>query len=306
MSPRMAVVGTLLTAAVLSAQPKIDGVGPVGEIKKLHGGFGFTEGPAADAEGNVYFTDIPKETIHKIALDGKLSTFVEKSRHANGLMFNGRGELVACEMDGQVVAYSTDGKTRRVLADKHEGKRFNAPNDLVVDQHGGVYFTDPEFRAPKEWPQVIRSFYYVAADGKVTRLADKDQPNPNGIILSPDEKTLYVVPSGSAKMMAYPVTGPGKIGEGKVFCELDQQKGMKDKGGDGLAVDVTGNLYITSNLGVQVFDPKGSKLGIIAFPEQPANVEFGGKDLKTLYVTARESVYACEMAVAGHRFPGKK
>lgn len=300
-------VAVLLALAVPAlGQDKIPGLGPVGPVKKLHTGFEFTEGPAADAAGNVYFSDIPKERIHKIDLDGKLSVFREKTNHSNGLMFNGKGELVACEMDGQVAAYSADGKNRRVVADKYDGKRFNAPNDLVVDQHGGVYFTDPEFQAPMPFPQGIRSVYYAAADGKVTRLFDKDQPNPNGVILSPDEKTLYVIPSSSARMMAYPVTGPGKIGEGKVFCELEQAKGQKDRGGDGLTVDVKGNLYITSGLGLQVFDPAGKKLGVIPVPEQPANVTFGGKDFKTLYVTARTSVYTAEMEVAGHRFPGKK
>lgn len=297
----------LLALAVPAAgQDKIPGLGPVGPVQKLHSGFAFTEGPAADADGNVYFSDIPNERIHKIDLAGKLSVFREKTNHSNGLMFNGKGELVACEMDGQIAAYTADGKARRVVADKYDAKRFNAPNDLVVDQHGGVYFTDPEFRAPMPLPQGLRSVYYAAADGKVTRLFDKDQPNPNGVLLSPDEKTLYVIPSSTARMMAYPVTGPGKLGEGKVFCELEQPKGQKDKGGDGVALDAKGNLYITSGLGLQVFDPAGKKLGVIAFPEQPANAKFGGKAFKTLYVTARTSVYAVEMEVAGHRFPGKK
>jgi gluconolactonase len=298
------VVVALSAAAV--AQDKIAGLGPVGPAKKLLTGFKFTEGPAADTAGNVLFTDIPNERIHRVGADGKLTVFREKSHKANGLMFNGKGELVACEMDGQVAAYAADGSARRVLADKFDGKRFNAPNDLVVDRHGGVYFTDPEYNAPRPLPQSIRTFYYVAADGKVTRLHDKDLPNPNGIILSPDEKTLYVIPSSSSRMLAYPIEGPGKIGAARTFCELVQPKGQKDRGGDGLTVDARGNLYITSGLGLQVFDPSGRKLGIIPIPEAPANVTFGGKDSKTLYVTARTSVYTVDMEVAGHRFPGKK
>ena len=293
-------------AAAAVGQDKVAGLGPVGPVAKAHTGFKFTEGPAADAAGNVFFTDIPNERIHRVGADGKLAVFKEKSNKANGLMFNGKGELVACEMDGQVVAYSADGSARRVLADKFEGKRFNAPNDLVVDRHGGVYFTDPEYNAPRPLPQGIRTFYYIAADGKVTRLHGQDLPNPNGVILSPDEKTLYVIPSSSAKMLAYPVEGPGKVGAGRVFCELDQPKGAKDRGGDGLTVDEKGNLYITSGLGLQVFDPAGTKLAIIPIPESPANVTFGGPDRKTLYVTARTSVYTIPMEVAGHRFPGKK
>jgi gluconolactonase len=283
----------------------IPGIGPAGPVQKLHTGFKFTEGPAADADGNVYFSDIPNEKIHKIDPAGKLTVFREMSGKANGLMVNPKGEIVACEMGtGQVAAYSPDGKDRRVVAETYEGKRFNAPNDLVLDKAGGVYFTDPLFNAPKPPPQGKTCVYYADAGGKVARLVD-DLPNPNGVILSPDEKTLYVIPSGQKQMMAYPVEVPGKLGAGKVFCELDQAKQGGNAGGDGLTVDAKGNLYITSGLGLQVFDATGKKLGVIPFPEQPANVTFGGKDLKTLYVTARTSVYTCPMEVTGHRFPGK-
>src|SRR5207248_6185425 len=122
---------------------------------------------------------------------------------------------------------------------------------------------------------------------------------------SPDEKTLYVLPTMQKQMMAYPVESPGRLGAGKMFCELEQAKAGGNGGGDGGTVDSKGNVYITSAIGLQVFDPTGKKLGTIAFPEQPANATFGGKDLKTLYVTARTSVYTCPMEVAGHRYPGK-
>jgi gluconolactonase len=295
----------LMLARLLPAEDEkakaIPGVGPAGAIVKLHTGFNFTEGPAADRDGNVYFSDIPNERIHKVDADGKLFVFREKSKHANGLMLNAKGEIVACEMDGQVVAHSADGKARRIVAGKHDGKRFNAPNDLVIDKQGGVYFTDPTFGAPMPLPQGKTAVYYVSADGKVTRLLD-DLPNPNGVILSPDEKTLYVIPSGQARMMAYPVEGPGKIGAGRVFCTLKQRREGGNAGGDGLTVDSKGNLYITSELGLQVFNPDGKLLGIIALPEQPANVAFGGKDLKTLYVTARTSLYTVPMEATGHLF----
>jgi gluconolactonase len=298
------IVGSIVSSALSDddKQPQpISGIGPVGKIVKLHSDFKFTEGPAADREGNVYFSDIPNERIHKIDAAGKLSLFREKTNRANGLMLNAKGEIVACEMAGQIVAYSADGKSRRVLADKYHGKRFNAPNDLVLDMHGGVYFTDPAFGAPMPLPQEKTAVYYLAAGGEVTRLID-DLPNPNGVILSPDEKTLYVIPSGQAQMMAYPVEGAGKIGKGRVFCTLKQRKEGGKSGGDGVAVDVKGNLYITSDLGLQVFASDGKLLGIIALPEQPANVKFGGKDMKTLYVTARTSVYTVPMEIKGHRF----
>jgi gluconolactonase len=303
--PLAAAVLLIAAAAPASGQPKpIPGLGPTGEIKKLHTGFAFTEGPAADADGNVYFSDIPNKKIHKTDTAGNLSTFRENSNSANGLMVNGKGEIVACEMEGAIVAISPDGKNRRVITDQYDGKRYNAPNDLVIDKAGGVYFTDPQFRAPTPLPQGKTCVYYVDAASKVTRLID-DLPNPNGVRLSPDEKTLYVLPTGQKQMMAYPVEGPGKLGKGKTFCELQQAKEGGNSGGDGGTIDVKGNLYVAANTGLQVFDPAGKMLGTIAFPEQPANVTFGGKDMKTLYVTARTSVYTCPMEVAGHRYPGK-
>jgi gluconolactonase len=219
-------------------------------------------------------------------------------------MVNAKSEIVACEMDGRIVAISPDGKTVRAIVEQHEGKRFNAPNDLVVDKQGGVYFTDPAFRAPTPLPQGKTAVYYVGASGQAVRLID-NLPNPNGVILSVDEKTLYVIPTGQAEMMAYPVLSPGKLGEGKVFCTLQQAEGKKGSGGDGLTIDVKGNLYITSAIGLQVFDASGKFLGNIKFPEQPANVTFAGPGNKTLYVTARTSLYTVPMEVAGHVFPGK-
>ncbi|MGE3808478.1 MAG: SMP-30/gluconolactonase/LRE family protein [Gemmataceae bacterium] len=293
-----------VVSAAAQEKKAIPGIGPTGPVKKLHTGFAFVEGPAADKAGNLYFTDIPNERIHKVDREGKLSVFREKSNHCNGLMVNAKGEIVACEMDGQLAAYSPDGKERRVVIEKHGGNRFNAPNDLVLDKASGIYFTDPAFRAPKPLPQEKTAVYYLSADGKVTRLID-DLPNPNGVILSPDEQTLYVIPSGQAEMMSYPVEAPGKLGKGKVFCTLKQPEGKSGTGGDGLTVDTKGNLYITSGLGVQVYDPTGKLLGIIAFPEQPANVAFGGPEGKTLYATARTSLYAVPMEAKGHVFPGK-
>jgi gluconolactonase len=306
----MKLLSSCLLIVLLAAWPMqagdtpkaIPGIGPTGPVTKLYTGFAFTEGPAADREGNVYFTDIPNERIHKVDASGKLSVFREKSNHANGLMVNAKGEIVACEMDGRVVALSPDGKNVRVIADKYEGNRFNAPNDLVLDKQGGVYFTDPSFRAPKPLPQGKTAVYYVSPEGKVTRLID-DIKLPNGVILSPDEKTLYVIPSGQEDMMAYPVEAPGKLGKGRVFCKLQGEGGKPGGGGDGLTIDTKGNLYITATTGIQVFDPSGKYLGNIAIPEKPANVAFGGKDMKTLYVTAQKSLYTVPMAATGHVFP---
>ncbi|MFW6125311.1 MAG: SMP-30/gluconolactonase/LRE family protein, partial [Pirellulales bacterium] len=233
-----------MPAAAQDVGESIPGIGPAGDVQRLHTGFGFTEGPAADAGGNVYFTDVRNQRIHKVDRERNLSTFREESGRANGLMFNSEGELVACQMIGRLVKLSRDGSRLEVLADQYEGNRFNAPNDLVIDRPGGVYFTDPAFGAGRPLPQPVHGVYYRAPDGTVTRLID-DLRFPNGVILSPDEKTLYVVPTGQPEVMAYPVSAPGTLETGRVLCRLKQAEGRTGGGGDGLTVDTDGNLYIT-------------------------------------------------------------
>jgi gluconolactonase len=294
----------LITVGTASAHAQaIPGIGPIGDVQRLHTDFAFTEGPAADSNGNLYFTDIPNNRIHKRDPKGTLSIFSEPSGHCNGLMVVGN-RLLACEMDGRLKEYDLTTGEQKTLAAEYEGHRFNAPNDLVIDRTGGIYFTDPRYRAPEPWPQAKEAVYYRAADGKVTRLIE-DRTAPNGIILSPDEKTLYVIPSMEKQMWAYEVKSPGKIGNGKVVCEVNQPADAKTPaGGDGLTIDTKGNLYITTALGLQVFAPTGEQLGIIKIPEHPANVTFGGKDNKTLFVTARKSLYAIETKATGHVFSG--
>jgi gluconolactonase len=290
----------LLAASAVAAEP-IKGIGPVGEVELVKNNFQFLEGPAATPDGKLYFTDIPAETIHVLGTNGTIEVFFKPSGHANGLMYGGNGKLFACQMDGRVVSIDLKSKEVEVLADKYEDKRFNACNDLVIDKQGGIYFTDPRFSAPDPWPQGTEAVYYRAPDGKVTRLAD-DMAAPNGVILSPDQRTLYVIPSMQRQMLAYAITEPGKLGERRVFCELKQPESNNNSGGDGLTVDSSGNVYITSALGVQVYSPAGKLLGIIECPEQPANVTFGGAQNKTLYMTARKGLYRCQMEIAGHQF----
>ena len=286
------------------ADEPIPGIGPVGEIQKIEGTFHFTEGPTVDGDGVLYFTDIPADRIHRWTEQDGVSVFLEPAGHANGLMWTEKCGLRACQMDGKLVGIDIDTKEVTVLAEEFEGKRFNAPNDLVVDRQGGTYFTDPLYRAPTPLPQGMMSVYYVAADGKVTRVVDH-LPAPNGILLSPDETMLYVIPSQDSQVWAYPVLSPGELGEGKVLCKIRQTENSDGKqGGDGATVDTEGNLDLTTALGIQVLSPSGDYRGAIAFPEHPANVVFGGADLKTLIVTARTSVYYVPMAAQGHRYPG--
>lgn len=289
------------SATIASAGEPIAGLGPISDVTKVKGDFQFTEGPTKTPDGSLYFTDIPAESIFKLTRTGEVELFFKPSGFANGLMYGGGNRLLTCQMDGQLVAIDLADKSVTVLANQFNDKRFNACNDLVIDKQGGIYFTDPRYRAPEPWPQVKEAFYYRDPKGTVTRLGD-DISAPNGIILSPDEKTLYVVPSMQPEVMSYAISAPGKIGERKVLCKLKLVGESPAQGGDGLTVDSLGNLYITSALGLQVFSPNGKPLGIIEIPEHPANVTFGGPENKTLYITARTGLYKCEMSVAGHQF----
>lgn len=291
--------GTYIQAAETHSRREIPSLGPVGEVELIQSGFKFLEGPAKVPDGRIFFTDIPDETIYQLDVEGKVSQFLRPSGHANGLMYGGSGQLLVCQMDGFLSTVDIESRQLTVLAGSYENSRFNAPNDLVIDREGGIYFTDPRYRAPNPWPQTVEAFYYRSKDGQVTRLGD-GMLAPNGIALSPDEKTLYVIPSMQSNMMAFPVENSGKIGDGRVFCQLQQVGDQTDGGGDGLAVDVNGNVYITSAAGIQIFSDAGELLGIIEVPEQPANCAFGGPDNKTLYMTARTGLYRCTMPVAGH------
>ena len=284
-----------LTAS--GADGPIAGIGPKGPVEKVHGDFVFTEGPAADARGDVYFTDVRAEKIYKIGTDGKLETFLEGSQGCNGLMIDGRGRLIACQGLGKrIIAIDLATKEITPLADSIDGQPIDRPNDLAVDRRGGVYFTDP----------AKGLVGYVSADGKTSRVA-ADLPRPNGVLLSPDEATLYVLPSGSPDVLAYPVEGPGKVGDGRVLCRLEQAATGQSRGGDGLTVDAEGNLYLTQPAlqAIQVVSPVGKTLGMIAVPEAPSNCTFGGPEMKTLFITARTSLYAAPMEAKGHRPGGR-
>jgi gluconolactonase len=272
---------------------------PLGEIEKVATGFRFTEGPAWDPDrGNLYFSDIPANTIHRIDAEDAVTVLTKNSRHANGLLVDSDGRLLACEMDGNLVSYDLTSNKRKRLANTYNDKRFNAPNDLVIDRHGGIYFTDPVFSAPDPLPQTVQSVYYRSTDGKITRVTG-DIAAPNGIGLSPDGNRLYVSPTFQSEMLVYQVKGPGSLGQGQPFCQLTQPAEKENTGGDGIVIDVEGNVYFTTQLGVEIFSPSGDSVGLVRFPEQPANVTFAGTDRKTMVVTARTSVYRVKMPIAG-------
>lgn len=289
-----------LPSSLAHAQAPIQ---PTGPVELIRDGFEFLEGPAyVPQSGMLYFSDIPANKIYTLNASGEFGVFTDDARHTNGIVYvsGGKfaGKLAACQMDGQLVVYDPKTQDFEVLAAEYGNARFNAPNDLVVDAQGGVYFTDPLFRAPQPLPQEIQAVYYLATDGTVTRLTE-NLAAPNGVALSPDGSRLYAIPSQQAEMLVYEISSPGKIGEAKVFCTLKQPAGKTQTGGDGMVVDVEGNLYITSNLGVQIFSPQGEYRGLVQSGQQPANVTFGGEDLKTLYITARTGLYRVPMPIAG-------
>lgn len=272
---------------------------PTGKVELVKDGFAFTEGPAWEPKSqSLFFSDIPASAIHRLAADGTITTFTSKSKHTNGILITRDGRMLGCQMDGQVVRYDLQTAAATTLASRFGSKRFNAPNDLTVDEQGGIYFTDPLFRAPTPLPQKLQAVYYIAPDGTVTRVT-KNLAAPNGIGLSPDGKQLYVCPSQQSTMLVYDVISPGKLSDPKTFCKLEQPEGQSKTGADGITLDMQGNVYITSHIGVQIFSPDGKPLGVVAFPQQPANVCFGGADWKTMYVTARTGLYRVEMPIPG-------
>ena len=264
-------------------------VAPDAKVEKLAGGFKFTEGPAVDAKGNMFFTDIPNNRIHIWSVEGKLSTFREKSGGANGLFFDKDGNLIACEGGNRRLTSITGAGEVTVLADKYNGKRLNSPNDLWIDPAGGIYFSDPRYGSKEGLEQDGFHVYYISADRKQITRVTNDLKMPNGVLGTSDGKLLYVADPGASKTYAYPIEGPGKLGEKKLFAE---------QGSDGMTLDEKGNLYLTGK-GVIVYSPAGKKIETIAVPEGPANVCFGSKDRRTLFITARTSLYAVAMRVRG-------
>jgi len=299
--PYSFLIANLLFASVAFSQEteSIEGIGPTGPLKLVGKGFRFSEGPAADADGRLYFSDVRASNIHRLADDGSVELWLKDSGGANGLMFNAAGNLLACQAQhGRIVSFEMATKELTPIASEYGGKRFNGTNDLTVDRQGGVYFTDPKSgRAHQD----SAAFYYAAADGTVKRLAD-DLKYPNGVLLSPDEKTLYVLQYLSPELMAYQIKSPGVLGRGTVLCDLACKADHPERGGDGMTVDLMGNLYVTvpSIKSIQVIDSRGKSLGIIPLPVGPTNCTFAGPDRKTLYVTTAKAVYSLPMQAQGH------
>jgi gluconolactonase len=269
-------------------------IAPGAKLEKLAGGLAFTEGPAADAHGNVFFTDQPNDRILEWNTDGKLSTFMQPCGRSNGLCFDSQGNLWACADEKNELWRIDPEKKITVVVKDYQGKLLNGPNDVWIRPDGGLYFTDPYYkrsywkRGPKEL--AVEGVYYLSPDRhKLVRVVE-DMKQPNGIIGSPDGKVLYVADIGAGRSYAYDIRPDGKLANKRLFCKL---------GSDGMTIDDQDNVYLTGK-GVTVFDREGRQIEHIAVNELwTANICFGGKDRQTLFITASKSLYGLRMRVKG-------
>ncbi len=255
-------------------------------------GYGFTEGPAADARGNVFFSDGRNNSIYYYEFGRRATLFTDDSLDAIGMMFNRRGELCVCEgAAGRVVAFDIETKSKRILCDQFEGIRFNEPNDLAVDSHNGFYFSDPNYQH-RDQPTVRRQdVYYCDAEGRVSRVSTVCF-KPNGVLLSADDKTLYVADARGQRIYRYDVAGPGVLENESIFIDLLAANP------DGLTLDERGNLYVCcGKKGVKIFDALGAFVGVV--PIHTANCCFGGPDFKTLMLASQDLFLALPTQVAG-------
>jgi len=266
------------------------------KLEKLGEGYSFTEGPAVDRDGNVFFTDQPNDRIVKWdASTGKFSDWLKPAGRSNGTYFDKDGNLIACADEKNELWSISPDKKVTVLVKDFGGKLLNGPNDLWIRPDGGIYFTDPLYKRNywKRDPAMQQDgqhVYFLSADRKDVKRVATDLRQPNGIIGTPDGKTLYVADIGARKTHAYDINVDGTLANKRLFCEL---------GSDGMTIDNEGNVYLTGR-GVTVFDKTGKQIEQIPVAEGwTANVTFGGKDRDLLFITASKSVYGLKMRVKG-------
>lgn len=293
----LAVLCVFLAEPAMAANPaRADSpvIAPGAQLEKLADGFRFTEGPASDAKGNVFFTDQPNDRILCWTLEGKLRTFLQPSGRSNGLYFDAQGNLWACaDENNQLWCIDPQGQVT-VVVKNFEGKLLNGPNDLWIRPDGGVYFTDPFYPRPywKRGPKQIEveGVYFLAPDRKQLRRVADDLVRPNGLVGTPEGSLLYVADISAGKTYRYRIQVDGSLSNKQLFCSL---------GSDGMTIDERGNVYLTGK-GVFVFNPQGEQIEHIPVPEPwTANVCFGGPDRKHLFITASQALYRLRMQVSG-------
>jgi len=285
--------------------PDIPGVVAAGtKVQAIKGGFQGTEGPITLPDGNLIFTETNASRITKIDKDGNTSSFLEDTNGSNALAFF-KGKLISVQTTpGQTrVGVIYPKNSQSVYSDNFEGKSYGRPNDLVVDKKGGVYFTDPANTAQGTTPALPPAVYYIPAAGKAVKVADNIE-FPNGILLSRDEKTLYVNNTRGEYLLAFEVKADGSVGNRRNFAKYEgvtNNNGQAISGADGLAIDTQGRIYTAAATGVQVFSPRGQHLGTIPVSRAPQNLAFAGPDKKTLYIVGRGAAFRIQMLAQGFK-----
>jgi gluconolactonase len=271
------------------------------EAQRLATGFVFTEGPLWHPDGFYYFVDVRSSVLYRMTPGRPHEVVREKTGGGNGTTFDLQGRLILCEGDNRrVTRTGADGRIE-ILMDRFEGQRLNRPNDVVCKSYGSLYFTDPGLRVPLAEREVPHAgVYRVAPDGTQSLVADFEYPN--GLAFSPDERRLYVANTRWAQYIhLLELDAAGNMVRRRIFADMssDETEGVPD----GMKVDVEGRVYCTGPGGTWVFAPDGTRLGIIRTPEVPANLAFGGPDLRTLFFTARTSVYTLRVKTPGQPHP---
>ena len=272
---------TLDDLVATAAQPEV-----------LGDGYGFTEGPAADAQGNVYFSDGRNDAIYFWEVGRPVAPFVSGSTDAIGMMCNARGELYVCEGAAyRVVAFDLHTKAKRILCSEIDGRRFNEPNDLAVDFSGGFYSSDPNYQHRGQPTVMKQDVYYCSAGGEVTRVSTVCH-KPNGVLLSADDATLYVADARGQAVYRYDVTGPGRLANETLWID---RLGANP---DGLTLDQHDNLYIgCGKAGLKIYDRTGAAIGRIDV--HAANCCFGGRDFRTLCIASVDKFLGIRTKVVG-------
>jgi gluconolactonase len=294
-----------LSARPASQEFRLDGKSPQfwnlvdrdAKLSVVGAGFGFTEGPVWAEAGFLYVSDETINKIYRLHLDGKKDEVISLG-DPDGNTFDRQHRLIDCaSVLRAIIEVSPDGKYK-ILADRYDGKKFNSPNDVIVGPDGALYFTDPtlDLVAGEKQEIPFQGVYRLDANGNV-QLLTKDLTQPNGLAFSPDGKHFYVGDSELRNIRVYDVAPDGSLRNGRIFGDEPGAKG--DGVPDGMKVDKNGNLFVTGPEGIWIWDAKGNHLGTIVMPEQPANLTWGGKDFKTLYITATTSVYRLEMKTQG-------
>lgn len=291
--------------------PAIPGVVAAGtRIELIKDGFEGTEGPIGLPDGSLIFTETRANRITRIAPDNSVSTYLENSNGSNGLALDKEGALVSVQVLEPRVGIVSPAKKVKVLADRFEAVPFVRPNDLVLSsKRGDLYFTDSgaAFLPPGQAPHTPAipprpAVYRITPNGELLRIAN-DVERPNGIQLSPDERTLYVANTLGEHVLAYDIASDGSIDHRRDFAKLDgfakNDRGVLSSGADGLAVDEKGRLYVATTLGVQIFDAGGTALGTISLPKPPQNLAFAGKGKRSLYVVGRGAAYRIAVLTPG-------